>query len=67
MGIKNFEKKIKLMKAGKQTKWAPIWVVLKKYGTGKRVQPSAVTAYRRSWRRTKLHIKPRKQRKSHMG
>jgi ribosomal protein L39E len=67
MGIKNFEKKIKLMKAGKQTKWAPIWVVLKKYGTGKRVHPSAVTAYRRSWRRTKLHIKPRKQRKSHMG
>lgn len=67
MGIKNFEKKVKLMKAGKQTKWAPIWVVLKKYGTGKRVHPSAVTAYRRSWRRTKLHIKPRKQRKSHMG
>jgi ribosomal protein L39E len=67
MGIKNFEKKVKLMKKGKQTKWAPIWVVLKKYGTGKRVHPSAVTAYRRSWRRTKLHIKPRKQRKSHMG
>jgi ribosomal protein L39E len=67
MGIKNFDKKRKLMKAGKQTKWAPIWVVLKKYGTGKRVHPSAVTAYRRSWRRTKLHIKPRKQRKSHMG
>ena len=67
MGIKNFDKKVKLMKAGRQTKWAPIWVVLKKYGTGKRVHPSAVTAYRRSWRRTKLHIKPRKQRKSHMG
>jgi ribosomal protein L39E len=67
MGIKNFQKKVKLMKAGRQTKWAPIWVVLKKYGTGKRVHPSAVTAYRRSWRRTKLHIKPRKQRKSHMG
>lgn len=67
MGIKNFDKKIKLMKKGRQTKWAPIWVVLKKYGTGKRVHPSAVTKYRRSWRRTKLHIKPRKQRKSHMG
>jgi ribosomal protein L39E len=67
MGIKNFDKKVKLMKAGRQTKWAPIWVVLKKYGPGKRVHPSAVTAYRRSWRRTKLHIKPRKQRKSHMG
>lgn len=61
------KKKIKLMKAGRQTKWAPVWAVLKKYGTGKRVHPSAMTAYRRSWRRTKLHIKPRKQRKSHMG
>ncbi|MDE1848947.1 MAG: hypothetical protein KGH55_02855 [Nanoarchaeota archaeon] len=60
-------KKIKLMKAARQTKWAPVWAVLKKYGMGKRVHPSAMTAYRRSWRRTKLHIKPRKIRKSHMG
>lgn len=67
MGIKNFDKKVKLMKAGKQTKWAPVWVVLKKYGVGKRVHPSAITRYRRSWRRTKLKIKPRKMRKSHMG
>lgn len=67
MGIKNQEKKAQLARKGRQTKWAPVWVVLKKYGMGKRIHPSAVTARRRSWRRTKLHIKPRKQRKSHFG
>lgn len=66
-GIKNPEKKARLVKKGRQTKWAPIWVVLKKYGVGKRIHPSAITRHRRSWRRTKLHIKPRKQRKSHFG
>ncbi|MEK6847585.1 MAG: hypothetical protein AABX50_00485 [Nanoarchaeota archaeon] len=67
MGIKNPEKKATLAKKNRQTKWAPVWAVLKKYGKGKRVHPSAMTRYRRSWRRTKLHIKPRKQRKSHFG
>ena len=61
------EKKARLAKAGRQTKWAPYWVVLKKYGAGKRIHQSAVTAYRRSWRRTKLDIRPRKIRKWHMG
>ena len=61
------EKKAKLAVAGRQTKWAPVWAVMKKYGAGKRIHPSAMTAYKRSWRRTKLHIKPRKIRKSHMG
>jgi ribosomal protein L39E len=67
MPIKNFEKKIKLGKAGRRTKWAPVWIILKKYGVGKRVHPSSTTRLRRSWRRTKLKIKPRKVRKSHMG
>jgi len=67
MGIKNPEKKAKLAKKNRQTRWAPVWVVLKRYGIGKRVHPSAMTRHRRSWRRTKLHIKPRKQRKSHFG
>jgi len=67
MGIKNPQKKAKLAKKARQTKWAPVWVVLKKYGIGKRVHPSAMTKNRRSWRRTKLHIKPRKQKKSHLG
>ena len=67
MGIKYKGKKEKLAKKARQTKWAPVWAVLKKYGIGKRVHPSAMTKYRRSWRRTKLHIKPRKIRKSHYG
>jgi len=67
MPIKNKNKKEVLAKKGRQTKWAPIWAVLKKYGIGKRVHPSAMTKHKRSWRRTKLHITPRKQRKSHFG
>ncbi len=67
MGIKNAQKKATLAKKGRQTKWAPVWAVLKKFGTGKRVHPSAITKHRRSWKRTKLHIKPRKIRKSYMG
>ena len=61
------QKKIKLSKANKRTRWAPVWIILKKFGKGKRVHPSAVTRIRRSWRRTKLKIKPRKQRKQHLG
>jgi len=67
MGIKNAQKKATLAKKGRQTKWAPVWAVLKKFGTGKRIHPSAITRQRRSWRRTKLHIKPRIIRKSYMG
>lgn len=67
MGIKNQQKKITLAKKGRQTKWAPVWAVLRKYGIGKRVHPSAMTKYRRSWRRTKLHVKPRKARPKHYG
>ena len=67
MGIKNQKKKTTLAKKTRQTKWAPVWIVLKKYGIGKKVHPSVMTRYRRSWRITKLHIKPRKQKKSHLG
>ena len=67
MPIKNQNKKIKLAKMGRQTKWAPVWIILRKFGVGKKIHPSAITKHRRSWRRTKLHITPRKIRKSHMG
>jgi len=67
MGIKNTQKKSTLSKKTRQTKWAPIWAVLKKFGKGKKVHPSQMTKQKRSWRRTKLHIKPRRQKKSHMG
>ena len=67
MPIKNQEKKIKLSKKARQSKWAPAWIILKRYGIGKKIHPSSITRNRRSWRRTKLHIKPRKMIKSHFG
>ena len=67
MGIKSTQKKSTLAKKARKSKWAPVWVVLKKFGMGKRIHPSAITRHRRSWRRTKLHIKPRKIRKTHLG
>lgn len=67
MGIKNHQRKLKLGKANRQTKWAPIWVVLKKFGVGKKIHPSQTTRIKRTWRRTKLKIKPRKSKPSHFG
>ena len=67
MGIKNQKKKATLAKKARRTKWAPVWVVLKKYGVGKKVHPSQMTRLKRSWTRTKLKIKPRHQRKQHLG
>jgi len=67
MGIKNAQKKATLVKKGRLTKWAPVWAVLRTFGKGKKVHPSAITKHRRSWRRTKLHITPRRQKKSHFG
>ena len=67
MPIKHQSRKIKFAVKGRQTRWAPIWVVLKKYGPGKKIHPSATTKYRRSWRRTKLNIKPKSEKKYHLG
>ena len=61
------QKKVKLHIANKHTKWAPFWVVVKKFGSGKRVHPSQITKHRRHWRRTKLKIKPRRMKKKHLG
>jgi len=67
MGFKNTQKKSSLAVKGRQTKWAPIWAVLRKFGMGKRVHPSTMTRYRRSWKRTKLHLKPTTETKKHLG
>ena len=64
---RHYQKKIKLGKFARQTRWAPVWVVMKKMGKGKKVHPSAVTNVKRSWTRTKLKIKPRIARKQHLG
>lgn len=64
-----FQKKIKLGVHNRRTKWAPFWVVVRKYGQGKakRTHPSEMTKIRRQWRRTKLRIKPRMANKRHLG
>ena len=64
---KRNSKKIQLAKQRKRTNWAPVWVVLKKYGAGKRVHPSRMTRIKRHWTRTKLKIKPRRIHKQHIG
>lgn len=64
---KQGQKKIRLAKHGKRTKWAPIWAVLRKFSKGKRVHPSRITRVRRNWRVTKLKVKPRRVRKQHLG
>lgn len=60
-------KKRHLDKAKKQTKWAPFWTVLKKFGKGKKIHPSSITHVKRSWQRNKLKIKPRTTKKKHLG
>lgn len=64
---KQRQKKIKLSKASSQTNWAPFWVIVKKFGAGKRVHPSSITRIRRNWRVRKLKIKPRRIHKKHLG
>jgi ribosomal protein L39E len=60
-------KKRHLEKAGKQTSWAPFWTVVRKFGPGKRIHPSAITHVKRNWRHRKLKIKPRGMRKDFLG
>ncbi len=51
--VKHINKKKRLIKLGRQTRWAPFWTVPKIYGKGRRVHPGRHTAVKRSWRRTK--------------
>ncbi len=60
-------KKIVLAGHMRRTKWAPVWAVVRKFGKGKRVHPSAITAVRRNWRRSKIKVKPRRTGKKHLG
>lgn len=65
----HYQKKVKLGVKGRRTKWAPVWAVLRKFGTGsaRYHHVSEITGQRRHWRRTKLKIKPRKMKKKHLG
>ena len=64
---RHYPKKIHLGVYERRIKWAPFWAVIKRFGVGKRKHPSEMTKVRRHWRRTKLKIKPRIDRKRHLG
>ena len=63
----NYPKKIHLGVQNRMTKWAPFWVIIKKYGLGHKAHPSQITKQRRHWRRIKLKIKPRRMKKQQLG
>ena len=46
-------KKRRLAKHGKQTRWAPIWIIPKIYKGLRRIHPSRHTRVKRSWRKNK--------------
>ncbi|NJL44025.1 MAG: hypothetical protein HC945_01730 [Nitrosarchaeum sp.] len=52
--FKHPSRKQRLIKVGRQTRWAPFWTVPKVYGKGRRVHPGRHTEVKRSWRRNKL-------------
>jgi len=64
---KCYQKKVKLVKYGRRTKWAPFWIVLRKFGPGKKIHSSRITKQKRSWRGTKLKLKPRRVHKGFIG
>ena len=47
---KHFNFKKKLIKSKSQRKWAPVFVILKKFGIGKKVHPSQISK-KRHWRK----------------
>ncbi len=52
----HFAKKKRLAKRGRQTRWAPFWIIPKIHGPNKRVHPGRHTEVKRSWRRGKTKV-----------
>ncbi len=52
---KHPNRKQKLIKAHRTTRWAPVFAILKKFGPGKKVHPSQISR-KRHWRRDSLKI-----------
>jgi len=47
-------RKNRLISAGRQTRWAPFWIIPKVFGVGRRVHPSALTKKKRRWRKSSI-------------
>lgn len=54
--IKHHARKNRLIKRNRQTRWAPFWTVLKKFGKGRQVHPARLTHVKRNWRRNKMKV-----------
>ena len=54
--FKTLGKKLRLAKKGRQTKWAPIWIIPRIFGQPRRIHPSRFTNIKRNWRRTKIKV-----------
>ena len=50
---KHISRKLRLIKLGRLTKWAPFWTVPKIYGKNRQVHPGRHTSHKRHWKRTK--------------
>jgi ribosomal protein L39E len=46
-------RKLKLAKHGRQTKWAPFWIIPKSFGKNRKVHPARKTTVKRNWRKTR--------------
>lgn len=46
-------KKLRLAKKGKQTRWAPVWIIPKISKGIKKVHPMRYTTIKRNWRKNK--------------
>jgi ribosomal protein L39E len=49
----HLNRKLRLSKKSKQTRWAPFWTVPKIYGASRKIHPGRHTAIKRNWRRIK--------------
>ena len=49
-------KKLRLAKRGKQTHWAPLWIIPKINKGLRKIHPSVYTHKKRHWRRTKTRV-----------
>ncbi len=54
--FKNLAKKLRLAKKGRQTRWAPFWIIPKIYRPGRRVHPGRHTTVKRNWRRDNTKV-----------
>ncbi|MEM4605774.1 MAG: hypothetical protein QW103_01925 [Candidatus Pacearchaeota archaeon] len=60
-------KKIHLEKFARQTKWAPFWAIVRKFGKGKKIHPAEITHIKRNWKIRKLNLKPKRIKKDYLG